>query len=364
MRWKFLQKPPGSSLYHNHLKGILFMISHNKKSKQRFASRRRRTKNRVLRGRLRLNVPAGPFIDSACQFMRLAGRSFADLIGLEYLPNRPTLHRMLGQLQGWKRSWTGAAAEMFAPHFGCDPHNLAEFLVGAGPAPNAACQVAAEYEFQTASSLASLFVCPPGLLQCGSIVSVCNGIPLYLLPEIPRGKVVKVMQSLVPKVDFGNLDSLAALAEEQHDALVHTLPSNHHFIIDRSALSSLVRGGPPFNTFDGGDRIDVLGFLLNDICLNGRGTLSFPILSCIPLAGLSWNLSQFSELQRLGSARLVVQSYRHFLFGIIGLTEVLPGGIAEQHDRLVTQIHALNLADGCPQRAVRILRRLLDRAKK
>ena len=322
------------------------------------------SKNSIGNRRLPLSVPAGRFIDSACKFQDLGGRDFADLIGLKYRFNRPTLHRMLGQVQGWKRSWARAAAKKFAPRYACNSKTLNDFLVGDGPAPNAACSVAAEYEFQPASSLVPLFVCPPGLLQCGSITSVSNNFPLYLLPEIPRGKVVKAMRAIAPKADFGNLNSLARLAEEQHEGLLRTLPSNHHFIVDRSAITSLVQGDPPFNRFDRGDRIDVLSFLLNDICLEGCGTLSLPVLSQISLAGLSWNLSQFSELQRLGSDRLVVQSYRHFLFGVTGLTEVLPGGIAEQHDRLLTQAHAVVVAEGCPQRAIRILRRLIDRAKK
>lgn len=226
-------------------------------------------------GLVPMSVPAGPFIHSCCQYLNLYGHELAALLGIDYTPNRPALHRMLSHLQGWRRSWVSSAARQFATHYACESSALEKFLIGAGPAPNPACAAAAAYEFHAAAQLVSLFVSPAGLLNCGSIVSVSTGIPAMLLPEAPRRKYFDALRLVTLQRDQGRLDGVAELAEGQHESLMTTFPSNHHFMIDRVSLSAMLRRRPPFHNFDDGDLIDVLGFLVHDICRGGRGKISF-----------------------------------------------------------------------------------------
>jgi hypothetical protein len=312
--------------------------------------------------RLPLESPAGLFIDSTCKLMRLAGRDFAKMIGIEYVPNRPALHRMLARRQGWRRSWMSAAAKTFARDYGCGSDALEQFLAGAGPAPNLKCWVAAEYTFKPADELTPIFVSSTGFLNVQSIISLSDSIPASLFPEIPRRKVFEGWLALASKADCENLGRFETLAEQEHEAILRTCPSRHHFMIDRSGLAALVSGLPPFQTFDGGDRLEVIGFLLDDICRSGRGNLSLSSLSRRPLGRRRWNIRQFSQIQRLDSDLIVLRSRQAYLFGVASLSG--PGSLPKRHAQLLKRIHALHLAEGRPRRAIRILERLLRRAKR
>jgi hypothetical protein len=313
--------------------------------------------------RLPLAAPASPFVDSTCKFMRLAGRNFAHLIGLDYQPNRPALHRMLAQLQGWSRTWICDAAKGFAPYYDCDSKTLEDFLVGAGPAPNAACAAAAEYSFTAASELTPVFVSAEGFLRCGTILSVSTAVPPLLLPETPRQKVFEARRSLAPKAQRAQLDGMEALAEAQHEALLATFPSHHHFVISGASLSAMLRREVPFDTFDDADVIDVLGFLLNDICLGGRGQISFSNPLQIPLKDALPLIHGFRHVLRLGDGQIVVEAEG----GLLGFAKVAGarrGSLVDRQYQLLTQIHAMHLAQGYPSQAIRLLERLLQRARR